>query len=110
MHYHSCPICYEKPSCEMDCTIEPDLEDNGKQFGSHVTCDPCKKEKYPQLNPMLKGWDRARAQLVEPGNWCYWKSDEGYHWFLPIMGGNGLDINIVDGDFDLDFDKYNGLK
>lgn len=46
-HFHHCPSCYERKSCEMDCTIEPDLEDPishpGKQFGAHCECDDCKK-------------------------------------------------------------------
>ena len=38
MHYHHCPFCYEAFSCEMRCTIEPDLEDRGRDFGSHTVC------------------------------------------------------------------------
>lgn len=49
-HYHSCPECYEKYSCEMKCTIEPDLEDPvchpGKEFGAHCVCDQCDQSKY----------------------------------------------------------------
>ena len=41
IHYHSCPECYEKHKCNLNCTIEPDLEDNGKQYGSHCACDDC---------------------------------------------------------------------
>lgn len=41
MHYHHCPICYDRWSCELKCTIEPDLEENGKEFGAHCTCPPC---------------------------------------------------------------------
>jgi ADP-ribose pyrophosphatase YjhB (NUDIX family) len=29
-HYHHCPVCYEHWQCDHNCTIEPDLEDNGK--------------------------------------------------------------------------------
>ncbi len=43
MHYHHCPVCYDHWSCDMNCTIEPDLEDNGKQFGAHTTCPSCDK-------------------------------------------------------------------
>lgn len=28
----------------MNCTICPDLEDDGKQFGSHCECEDCQKE------------------------------------------------------------------
>jgi hypothetical protein len=41
VHYHGCPECYEKKPCTMDCTIEPDLEDNGRQFGAYVCCEDC---------------------------------------------------------------------
>jgi len=42
-HYHHCPVCYEHWSCAFECTIEPDLEDNGKEFGAHCTCPECDK-------------------------------------------------------------------
>ena len=49
IHYHLCPECYEKVSCEMNCFIEPDLEDPiahpGKNFGYHCICDSCKKQE-----------------------------------------------------------------
>lgn len=41
MHYHHCPVCYEHWKCYYSCTIEPDLEDNGKEFGAHCTCNSC---------------------------------------------------------------------
>ncbi len=45
MHYHHCPECYEVYSCDMDCTIEPDLDDPGchpgKEFGAHCECNRC---------------------------------------------------------------------
>lgn len=54
MHYHHCPNCYEKKSCEMPCSIEPDLDDPvydpGKQFGAHCICDDCKNVKKTELN------------------------------------------------------------
>ena len=43
IHYHHCPVCYEHWSCDWECTIEPDLEDNGKEFGAHTTCPTCDK-------------------------------------------------------------------
>jgi hypothetical protein len=46
MHYHHCPECYEKWQCNFDCTIEPDLEDRGRQFGAHCICNSCEKEVY----------------------------------------------------------------
>lgn len=110
IHYHSCPSCYEKPSCEMDCSIEPDLEDDGRQFGSHSICDECKHKKHSPLRPMMKGYDRARSQILGKAKWSYWYSDSTHHYFLPENGGSAIDIDIVDGDFDLDFDKYNGIK
>lgn len=43
-HYHHCPGCYEHWKCHFDCTIEPDLEDQGRQFGAHCLCDDCERE------------------------------------------------------------------
>lgn len=40
-HFHHCPECYEHWECSFNCTIEPDLEDDGKEFGAHCTCPPC---------------------------------------------------------------------
>jgi hypothetical protein len=64
-HYHSCPECYEKYSCDMDCTIEPDLEDPiahpGKQFGSHCECASCQKLERDSHGTVLyskEWWDR----------------------------------------------------
>ena len=37
-HHHHCPYCFESFECEGGCTIEPDLEDNGREFGSHAIC------------------------------------------------------------------------
>lgn len=45
MHYHHCPECYEKKPCDMNCTIEPDLQDGDKEFGAHCVCDECRNEK-----------------------------------------------------------------
>lgn len=43
-HYHHCPNCYSHWECDYKCTIEPDLEDEGKQFGSHCACPSCDKQ------------------------------------------------------------------
>jgi len=48
MHFHHCPDCYKTWSCKFDCTIEPDLEDKGKQFGSYCRCKSCDKQIYYQ--------------------------------------------------------------
>jgi hypothetical protein len=49
IHYHGCPECYEKYSCDMDCTIELDLADSvcypEKQFGAYCICNGCNSEK-----------------------------------------------------------------
>ncbi len=46
-HYHSCPECYEKWKCGLDCQIEYDLADPiyhpGKEFSSHCVCPECDK-------------------------------------------------------------------
>ena len=44
-HYHHCPECYYHYPCELYCTIEPDLYDNGKDFGAYCLCDDCKDKK-----------------------------------------------------------------
>jgi hypothetical protein len=58
-HYHHCPGCYCKYECTMMCTIEPDLEEDGKKFGSHSECAFCEarineEEKYKSK----EFWDR----------------------------------------------------
>lgn len=49
-HYHACPECYEHWKCNLDCTIEPDLQDGDREFGSHCTCPVCDPNhpKYDQ--------------------------------------------------------------
>lgn len=62
-HYHHCPECYEKWKCQMECTIEYDLQDDqcdpGKQFGSHCICPECDtealtKEFWNRYNGFIK--------------------------------------------------------
>lgn len=43
MHYHGCPECYEKWPCNMDCTIEYDLQDGDREYGCYCTCSDCDK-------------------------------------------------------------------
>lgn len=56
-HYHHCPECFEIYSCDMGCTIEPDLEDAisypGKQFGYHCVCGKCEGNDMTQFD-----WDK----------------------------------------------------
>lgn len=40
-HFHSCPECHEDVACKMECSIEPELEQPEKQFGSYSICDSC---------------------------------------------------------------------
>jgi transcription elongation factor Elf1 len=42
VHKHHCPECYVHWSCTDDCTIEPDLEEDGNQFGAHYECPACR--------------------------------------------------------------------
>lgn len=45
LHFHACPGCYEKlPCADAQCTIEPDLSENGVDFGFHARCDDCGEE------------------------------------------------------------------
>ena len=56
-HFHGCPECYEKWPCEMECTIEPDLEDAiaypGMHFGAHCVCNGCLNK-----NPTKEWWEK----------------------------------------------------
>ena len=108
-HYHHCPSCYEIFPCLLECTIEPDLEDNGRQFGSHCFCDSCVRSTYPQLNRMLKGWDRIYKQFTNPREYRYTCSDDNFHYFSSSKRFFNH-YEIKDGDFDIDFEKYNGFK
>lgn len=41
-HLHACPECYEDYPCELDCTLEPDLErEDGTPAGGYFKCDRC---------------------------------------------------------------------
>jgi len=85
-HYHSCPECYEHHQCTMNCTIEPDLSRDGRQFGSHCLCDACeKKSKQLQDNKYIKiyskewwdiynGFAQLKPYIDEQGNVKYWYS------------------------------------
>ncbi len=44
LHYHHCPTCYDHHQCLMACSIEPDLCDGDRQFGSHCNCSICERE------------------------------------------------------------------
>lgn len=37
-HFHDCPLCFDAFACSHPCTIEPDLADRGRNFGSHAVC------------------------------------------------------------------------
>lgn len=40
LHYHGCPVCYEKAPCYLSCTIEPDRQ--RRTFdGSYMRCNDC---------------------------------------------------------------------
>jgi hypothetical protein len=52
IHYHSCPLCYEKWRCQLNCTIEPDLCYSDKLFSSHEICPECEKFTIP----LTKEW------------------------------------------------------
>lgn len=50
-HKHSCPECYEKVPCALDCAIEPDLGDpKHGPFGYHDVCAACEKAKAPAVS------------------------------------------------------------
>lgn len=59
-HYHHCPECYDKHECDMDCTIEPDLEDDiyhpGKQFGAHCLCPICERKIENKTEKLNQEW------------------------------------------------------
>lgn len=85
-HYHSCPYCYEAWRCTDTCTICPDLEDRGRDFGSNTICHDVichidraiKKhnERYEQRQhdalrrlqrPMSEG-ERATIRMMQSGS------------------------------------------
>lgn len=46
LHTHNCPECYERVTCLEQCTLEPDLEDNGVPSGNYMECRRCQREAY----------------------------------------------------------------
>lgn len=55
-HFHSCPNCYEHVPCHMNCSIEYDLEDKGRQFGSYCLCDECDPKSKNSMQVYSKEW------------------------------------------------------
>jgi len=63
-HWHHCPECYLKIPCQLYCSIEPDLEDNGREFGSHCVCDICRdKKKEEDKYKSKEFWDRYNGYV-----------------------------------------------
>lgn len=63
LHWHGCPVCYEKWACQQDCTLEPDLDDPdchpGKKFAAYCECPDCdkielSKEFFARYNGFIK--------------------------------------------------------
>lgn len=119
-HYHACPDCYEDYPCGMDCTVEPDLHSAGRDFGSYSRCNQCEatmNKLTAKLNKMLKGWERVIKHLYGDAEeldpyfiYEYLGSDDEFHHFKQKGSGDKKSIYIDAGDFDLDFDRYNGFK
>ena len=59
IHAHACPQCYEKATCDLDCTIEPDLgaTNAGVPLSNHEVCQACEKAA-------LSDSERALASIV----------------------------------------------
>lgn len=79
MHQHKCPECYNSYPCDMDCTIEPDLEDAwGRQYGSYCKCDNCEKSLSEDLEPgkITVQWFKKEAQKKNPSP-QWWKIYNG---------------------------------
>lgn len=62
-HWHKCPYCHRAHPCDMNCTIEPDLEgDYGEQFGAHCACsDPLCQQAYRAEH---EGEDELVAEIL----------------------------------------------
>ena len=50
-HYHQCPKCYQKESCQDDCTLDSNLnEDSEEWFGSHCLCSECRESNSSETS------------------------------------------------------------
>ena len=56
-----CPTCYAAAICNMNCTIEPDLQEGTNSFGSHVICDKCDESTIYTK----EWWDRYKGFIKE---------------------------------------------
>lgn len=66
-HFHRCPNCYDKHSCDMSCTIVEDLSDDlGRPFGSHCICQDCEQEYIPDNKSDLRSWFSIVGQNKNP--------------------------------------------
>jgi hypothetical protein len=63
-HYHHCPYCYESFACELICTIEPDLEQNGRDFGSHVICHDVICHIDRAIKKCNEGYERRQREAL----------------------------------------------
>ena len=63
LHYHHCPECYEHAPCNLYCSIEPDLAEAGKEFGSHCLCDICLNKKKEDKYKTKEFWDRYNGYV-----------------------------------------------
>lgn len=76
-HWHSCPECYEKYPCDMDCSIAWEDEDDGRQFGSYCVCDNCSRESAPKDVESFADWYKAESQKKNPSK-VWWEFYNGF--------------------------------
>jgi hypothetical protein len=103
-HFHHCPECYMAWPCNDKCTIEPDLQDEDREFGAHCECPPCR-----ELQPCIR-----------TASFQYELSEHTGDKSCPICNPPASPMKFIQMEIKLDepvivldqdwFDKYNGLK
>lgn len=63
-HFHNCPHCFEAFSCDDGCTICPDLEDRGRDFGSHHICHDVICHIDRAIKKYTEGYERRQQEAL----------------------------------------------
>lgn len=60
-HYHICPECSEEESCDLYCSINPDMYKDHQDYGAYYPCKSCalaltNAYKEKTIEPYSKEW------------------------------------------------------
>lgn len=95
LHYHGCPVCYEKAPCYLSCTIEPDLSDE-RSTGSYMRCNDCATPSEILARSGVADPVEGVEVLHTRGRWPWSPGDPAApRWWWPCEWCD--DVGTVDG-------------